>query len=1008
MIPWTSLAARAAEPTLQPEDLPRFPPREPSAALDSFEVRPGFHVELAAHEPEVVDPVALGFDERGRLFVVEMRDYSERRPERLGRVRLLEDRDADGRFESSTVFLDGLPWPTAIACWKGGVFIGATPDVIYARDTNDDGRADIHEVVFTGFASDFAPYATNKLNVQAMMNSFHWGLDCRIHGSASYSGGHVQRVDSEFTRQWRTGIDPAADAGGADQGSTAIDLRGRDFSFDPRTLAIRAESGGGQHGMSFDNAGRKFVCSNSDHLQWVRFEDRYVRRPASYPLPIAHISIAADGPAAEVFRISPEEPWRVIRTRWRVTGLASGPVEGGGRASGYFTGATGVTVYRGDAFGPSTAGDAFIADCGSNLIHRKKLRYRGVEPVGERASDEQHREFLASRDTWFRPVQFANAPDGCLWVLDMYREIIEHPWSLPPNLKRHLDLDSGNDRGRLYRIVADGITPRRSVNLAALSTPELVETLDHPNGWHRDTAARLLCERRDPQAVDLLREALRHAPAPLGRLHALHVLQALGSLTEADLEISMADASADVRRHAVRLAELTFQDNPLPSALATRCASLVADDPEVRLQLALTLGSIRHPQRLDLIERLIRSAIGHDGEEEIVDAALAGANDATLSLFERFAAASGAGRNGDILGHLAGMLGRRDRPEETAAVAAILAGMRDRSEAIRAAAPWVEALREAGRDLRMADPSGKLSGLEAAARSLVSRAASRSDPDDLQRDAVRFLAESPGASAREALLEVLQTGRSSIVQESAVEGLLRRDGVNAFGQIVERWSGITPDARQAAISRVLRRADGVEGLVAALEQRRIHQEDLTASQVATLRGSKDRDLQRRIEACLGPAPGSRAEAVAAALPVLDLHGDRRRGFAVFEAQCLPCHRLGGKGTTVGPDLESVRSQPPDKLLLAIVDPSREVAPKYLAVTVDTTDDEMLTGIVAADTPEAVILRLANGIEMRVPRTKIRELIAGGRSLMPDGFETTLTAQQFADLLACLTQGPPPH
>ena len=408
--------ALAADPEADVSDLPRIPPTEPANALNTFKVKPGFRVELAASEPNVRDPVAISFDEYGRMYVVEMRDYSERRDERLGEVRLLEDTDNDGAFEKSTVFAGGLPWPTAVICFGGGVFVATTPDILFLRDTNGDGKADERRVVLTGFGKGL-----ERLNVQALPNSFNWTLDHRIHGATGPNGGQVTAVNS-----------PAA----------PVELRGRDFSFDPRTLDLRAETGGSQHGLTFDNYGRKFVCNNSSHIQTLMYEERYAARNAVYSLPRALVDIAKDGGAAPVYRISPDEPWRVIRTQWRVAGKVPGPIEGGGRASGYFTSATGVTIYRGDAYGPEFVGDAFIGDCGSNLVHRKKVRSNGIGLVAERPADEQKTEFLASTDNWFRPVQFANAPDGCLYVLDMYREVIEHPWSLPPGIKKHLDLNS--------------------------------------------------------------------------------------------------------------------------------------------------------------------------------------------------------------------------------------------------------------------------------------------------------------------------------------------------------------------------------------------------------------------------------------------------------------------------------------------------------------------------------------------------------------------------------------
>src|SRR6266516_5162814 len=149
-----------AEPTVDSKDLPRFPPVEPADAIKTFTVKEGFKIELAAAEPLVVDPVAMAFDEEGHLFVVEMRDYSERRDQKLGRIRMLTDTDGDGKFDKSTIYADNLPWPTAIICWNGGVFVGATPSIFYFTDTDGNGIADENRVVFTGFGS-----TTERVNV---------------------------------------------------------------------------------------------------------------------------------------------------------------------------------------------------------------------------------------------------------------------------------------------------------------------------------------------------------------------------------------------------------------------------------------------------------------------------------------------------------------------------------------------------------------------------------------------------------------------------------------------------------------------------------------------------------------------------------------------------------------------------------------------------------------------------------------------------------------------------
>ena len=288
-------------------ELPRIAPLEPGDALESFEVHPDFELQLVASEPLVYDPIAMSFDERGRMYVVEMRGYSEQRQEHLGGIALLEDRDHDGVFDTRHEFVTGLAWPTAVICWDGGVFVGNPPEIRYYKDTDGDGEADHEEVVFTGFGLS---------NVQGLMNSFRWGLDNRIYGATSSSGASVRRVDTP--------------------NAPPLELRGRDFSFDPRTREIRAESGGGQHGMTFDTWGDRYACHNSNHIQYFHFEDRYMARNPYLAPPRALTSIASDGAAADVFRISPVEPWRIVRTRLRVKGLVRGPIEGGRHGGGLF------------------------------------------------------------------------------------------------------------------------------------------------------------------------------------------------------------------------------------------------------------------------------------------------------------------------------------------------------------------------------------------------------------------------------------------------------------------------------------------------------------------------------------------------------------------------------------------------------------------------------------------------------------------------------------------------
>jgi putative membrane-bound dehydrogenase-like protein len=882
--------SRAAEPVVASSQMPRVPATEPAQAAATFTLRPGFRAELVAAEPLVTSPVAVTVDEHGRAYVVEMRDYSERRPERLGRIRRLEDTDGDGRYDKATVFLADLPWPTAVTCWDGGVFIGATPDIIYAKDTDGDGVADVHEVVFTGFASDYAPYVTNKLNVQALMNSFQWGLDDRIHGATSMSGGQVHMVDSEFTRRWRGHGATAPDS--SVPPTKVVNLRGRDFAFDPHTLELRAEAGGGQHGMSFDDTGRKFVCSNSDHLQLVAFDELAAPSNPFHELPASRASIAADGPSAEVFRRSPDEPWRVLRTRWRVAGLVEGPVEGGGRPSGYFTGATGVTLYRGDAYGPDFAGDAFIGDAGSNLVHRKKLRPApdGILLLGERAADERQSEFLASTDNWFRPVQFYNAPDGCLWVVDMYRETIEHPWSLPENLKKNLDLDSGRERGRLWRLQPESFAASAARSqIVDVNTDALVALLAHPNGWQRDTAARLLSERADPAALPGLRKLAFGSTNPVARLHALHLLVSLGGASAADRLAAANDSDAAVRRHAYQLLAAGLNGQPsAPAKYQERLQSAAATeaDPLARLELALALGRLAPDQRVSPLAALIRR-----GPATVQSAAIHSAGGVEAALWRALVPTPIRPPATELLpalAELARVLGRRGEAGDARLVLTALAGWEGAPTAASVAAAFADGLA-------------------------------------MERHGALVAKFAPPLPA----------------------------------SFMQAWQQMTNPPPKPKAFR------------------------------------------------LPPPNPDRLAVLAAFLPALDLRGDPQRGAAIFRERCATCHAFRGEGRAVGPDLASVVVNGPNRLLVSILDPNREVAPNFAAWTAEPKEGEPVTGLLVRESDSAVTLKLAGGTETTFSRARLAGLKSESRSLMPEGLEAGLTQADLAGLLAWLLAAPAP-
>jgi putative membrane-bound dehydrogenase-like protein len=960
------------------KDLPRYPAVEVKDAVGTWQVKKGFTLQLAAHEPQVRDPIAICFNENGRMFVCEMIDYSEMRDvtPHLGRISMLEDKDGDGHFETSTVFADDLPWPTGLIWANGGLFVGATPDIWRFEDKDGDGKAEVREKVYTGFGTGL-----KILNVQGLMNSFQWGLDNRIHVLAG--GGNRGQIKCLK----RTDLPEQ-------------ELGGKDFWFDPLTYEFGLEGGGAQYGMSFDNYGRKFGCSNSDHLQAWIYDSKYAERNPYYTMPPARKSIAVDGGAAEVFRLSPDEPWRIIRTRWRIAGVVKGAVEGGGRVSGYFTGATGTTIYRGDAYGPDFVNNSFSGDAGGQLVHRKIIRYApdGISLEGERPEDERGFEFAASKDTWVRVVNFANAPDGCLHICDMYREVIEHPWSIPDEIKKHIDLNSGNDRGRIWRIVPEGWQrpkgQERSGNIAKATTEELVKMLGHPNGWHRDTAARLLYERQDKRAADLLQENL--GENALARIHGLSVLEGQKSLSDLPLAKALADPDAFVRERA--LLWCTALDQQGRNRLLPTVIKLL-DDPSPRVQFQAILTSVD----------LWPNEPAHTGPG--------------TELWQRLAAKAGQVEKAGWLSHAlcamppehaASVLGRVAQSGQfplEGLVTTVFATAKDRqlegwiSElAARWPSPAVikaaaVGLRRAETSFEKVDTEGKLAAVFQKAATVAADAAS---PERTRLEAIELLPLAGRDLASEPLLNCLKSVNNEVVQSAAVKALAEALGNSMSQAVMPAWEGLKPKARGAAVTLLLGRDQGALAVLEAIATTKGGPgiEDLSAAQVQALVKHKNPQVAALAKTALASViPPSREEVTRKFQPAVAAKGDAAKGQIQFMARCFACHRANGQGMEVGPDMVTVKTKGRDGLLTAILEPHKEVAAQFIAYNVTTKDGQTLSGIIAQDEANSLTLKMMGGAQNTIQRANIQGTQSSGQSLMPEGLEQGMTVQDMADLLS---------
>jgi putative membrane-bound dehydrogenase-like protein len=946
-------------------------PMEPADSLKAFDVTPGFKVELVASEPLVRSPVAMDFDENGRLFVAEFPEYNlyahPNPPKVRGCVKMLEDIDGDGKYDRATLYAEDLDSPVAVACWDGGVFVGVVPDLWYFKDTNGDGKADVQKKVLTGFERDKAG--------EAMLNSFRWGPDNRFHISTGLAGGHLKPADRPDAKP--------------------VLVRRQNIRFDPRTGTFEPTSGGGQHGMTLDDWGNTFVCDNSNPIQWLSYDARYASPNPYLVAPSPVVDINAAGRYPKLHRVSAPEPWREARTKLRKDKLVPGSDEGG-QPFGFFTGATGITVYRGDAFPEAYRGDIFVGEVANNLVYRAKLEPKGLGWSAVRA--QKDREFLASKDIWFRPVQFANGPDGCLYVVDMYRELIEGAAFLPPQLLKLVDVAGGIDRGRIWRVVPTDFKRPKPPQLDTAKTAELVVLLESPNGWARDTAARLLYARQDKTAVGPLRVTAARGNSPLARMHALYALRGLDALGTGHLLVSLRDPDARVREHALRVSE----GFDLFAGLANRFMELTDDpDPRVRYQLAFSLGAFRDDRIVRVLAKLART----DGDNPSVRfAILCSAGDRGAALFkslledDKYCASA---HSKALLLPLLAQSAAANRPAEADALVKAINALPDTEKALtrELVLALVAKVPSAARD--------RLTGKAGAVLKELLTDATKTASDDkagapARMTAIRTLALAPFADAKAILTKCLSVQQPQAVQLAALETLAKYDSADVPAMVLAAWPAMSPKIRATAIETLLSRAVWMNAFLDAVEKKTVLPTDLDPARVQLLLKSSDEKVAARAAKLLaGTAPSKRQDVIKKYEKALDLKGNALKGKMVFKESCASCHKLEGVGEQVGPDLASIKNRGTESVLTNILDPNREVLPQYYSYLLTTDEDVIISGMIAAETGNTVTIRKADGTSETVQRVNIQSLRSTGLSAMPEGFEEKLDLQAMADLLAYL-------
>ncbi len=606
-------------------------PLTPEEALENFELRDGFSVEIFAAEPHVMDPVEMVFDEQGNAFVAEMPDYPFM-PENgkgAGRIRVLQDTDGDGRIDKNVIFADSILEATSMLPWKGGLIVTAAPHIYYLKDTDGDLRADEKEILFSGFFEN---------NSEAQITSLRFGVDNWIYAANNGQAGNVT-----FQRK------PDA---------APLNMSGADFRFRLDRNEFELESGAAQFGQTMDDWGNRFITQNTLHIRQVVIPWRYLHRTSSTPAPSPLINVSDHD--LEMFQLTPPPFWRAERTKRRQEQYKEQNLDRVEYAEDHFTGSSGGTIYDGDAFPSEYYGNIFTGDVAGNLVHRDVLVPSSDSPVmiAKRDEAERKKEFLASKDSWFRPSGFTVGPDGFLYVVDMYRQHIETPLSIPEDLKEDMDFLYGSEHGRIYRIRPNTPSTKQSQvpRLRDMPPAEYVQLLAHPNRWWRLQAQRLLLERQDQSVVPAVSALLEKNEDARVRLHALYVLEGLNALTAPLVSRAVNDPHPGVRKHGLILAERYPELLPLVLQ-RTGDSSL-----QVVLQATLSAGAFSGPKVTDALakvaarygnDRWIRTAVLSSAPGTSVQLlASLGKNNFfqqsepwKLTFLEEFAAAVGSGQS---------------------------------------------------------------------------------------------------------------------------------------------------------------------------------------------------------------------------------------------------------------------------------------------------------------------------------------------------------------------------
>jgi putative membrane-bound dehydrogenase-like protein len=971
---------------------PPKPSAELQKALDDFEIADGFEIELVAAEPLVSDPVAIEIDEDGRMYVAEMHGY----PLDLagsGKIKLLQDTNADGYPDKSTVFAENLVLPTGLMRWRKGLLVTDAPHVWYLEDTNNDGRADVKKAVLTGFALS---------NPQHNLNTPVFGLDNWIYLAHQWAitpmvckkefgdeGSEVHFPDNlKAPRLGKNGDD-------------------RNIRFKPDTYELEALSGESQFGQTFDNFGHHFLTENANHAYQEVMAARYLKRNPHLLVPETTQSIPDHGDACEVFPTT-EKPDHQLLTD-----------------VGVMTSACGITFYNGGSF-PKNLNEhtLFVAEPVHNLVHIDHLTDDGVSFKASRVLEKK--DFLTSKDGWFRPVNFYVGPDGAMYVVDYYRQIVEHPEWMSDEVNKSGALYNGTQKGRIYRIVPRGGLPMDwlgKLKLSETSDKELINLLENNNAWYRRTAQRLLFERKTKETKALETMATGSSSAE-ARTHALWLLDGLGAITEATLLANISHEQTGVRENVLKIAEKYLEKY---SNLTKAVLAMTNDASQrVRFQALCSIGDLQGTQAnkakmtflaQNIQDSWVQSAgiSAFAGQENMlfdwaVSSYATQPNEANSRFFMFLAATIANSKNKE---NIAALLAKcSTASKESYWQAATLNGLAKLWENIGVGIELSEKQKEqitgnfqenTPKELRDASLNLlKVIGLPTN-KDIMNRAATVAQnlntDVDFRADAIRLLGMQNPVKYQTQLEEWLVNNQSVTVKLAALQTIdaCKNDRTAKF--LIQQFDKFTPNIQSQVIGVLMDSPNRTMALLNALAKKQISTEQVGWQRMVRLMTNGDLTVRNYARKILASSGLTRESVLNTYTAALRMQGNYARGEKVFERVCQTCHQLNGKGIAFGPDLSSLRNRPVDNILKEIIVPNNSIADKYEYWVAQLKNGSKIEGILANKTATTLTFRQLGGSETTISRSEVLKLDASQESAMPNGLEGAITVSEMSDLLA---------